>query len=314
MARPPVATGIADFVEHSPWLPYVALALSMSFLGGSVVLGRAIRADIPPMGLVFWRNLLALLIILPLVTPLLRRQLALLMRHWKLMLLIGFTNSISGQALLLVALHESTAVTAGLINATGPAITVLISWLLLRDTIVWKQGLGLVVALVGVAFIVVRGDLSVLLGLELVLSDFWVQITAMSYATGGVLIKRASPELNPFVLFVGQTLAGLLLILPFYAGEILLTDARIEFNSLTIATVLYYAIFSSVLALSFLIYGIKRIGPNRASAFYYVIPVLTGVMAIAFLSEVFELYHAVGIVLVFSGVYLASKMRSARSS
>ena len=46
MTRWPAA-GIASYAEHSPWLPYVALALSMTFLGGSVVLGRAIRADIP---------------------------------------------------------------------------------------------------------------------------------------------------------------------------------------------------------------------------------------------------------------------------
>lgn len=312
MTRWPAA-GIASYAEHSPWLPYVALALSMTFLGGSVVLGRAIRADIPPMGLVFWRNLLALAIILPLAYPLLRGQLALLARHWKLMLVIGFTNSISGQALLLLALHESTAVTAGLINATGPAITVVVSWLLLRDTIVRRQGAGLALALVGVAVIVVRGDFGVLLGLHFVLGDVWVQVTAVSYATSGVLIKRAPPELNPFVLFAGQTFAGLVLIVPFYAAEMLLSDARVAFDSLTVATVLYYAVFSSVLALSFLIYGIKRIGPNRAAAFYYVIPVLTGVMAIAFLGESFELYHAAGIVLVLGGVYLASAMRAPRS-
>ena len=86
------------------------------------------------------------------------------------------------------------------------------------------------------------------------------------------------------------------------------TDARVEFNLITVVTVLYYAIFSSVLALSFLIFGIKRIGPNRASPFSYIVPVLTGVMAIAFLGETFEIYHAAGIVLVLGGVYLASEM------
>ena len=300
--------GFAD----NPWLPYVALALAMTFLGASVVVGRAIRADIPPMGLVFWRNFIALVIILPFVYAPLRAQLPILIRHWKLMVLLGLTNSISGQALLLVALHSSTAVTAGLINATVPAITVAVSWLLLRETIVRRQGLGFLVALIGVAIIVVRGDLATLLKLEFVLGDFWVQVAAASYATNNVLIKRGPPGLNPFVLFAGSTFAGLVLIIPFYAGEILFTDARVVFNPITVATVLYYAVFSSVLALSFLIYGITRIGPNRASAFSYIVPVLTVVMAIAFLGEIFELFHALGIVLVLGGVYLASEMRSTK--
>jgi drug/metabolite transporter (DMT)-like permease len=312
MSDPPTTPDASSFIERSPWLPYVALALSMTFLGGSVVLGRAIRADIPPMGLVFWRNFIAVIVILPFVYAPLRQQLPLLLRHWKLLLLIGFTNSISGQALLLLGLHSSTAVTAGLINATVPAITVVVAWLLLRDTIVNRQGFGFVIALVGVAVIVVRGDIGTLLGLQFVLGDFWVQVAAVSYATNSVLIKQAAPELNPFVLFTGSTLGGLTLIIPLYAGEMLFTDARVEFNLITVVTVLYYAIFSSILALSFLIFGIKRIGPNRASPFSYIVPVLTGVMAIAFLGETFEIYHAAGIVLVLGGVYLASEMRSAK--
>ena len=313
MSGPPATPGVSGFIEHSPWLPYIALALSMTFLGGSVVLGRAIRADIPPMGLVFWRNFIAVIVILPFVYAPLRQQLPLLLRHWKLLLAIGFTNSISGQALLLLGLHNSTAVTAGLINATVPAITVVVAWLLLRDTIVKRQGLGFVIALVGVAVIVVRGDLGTVLGLHFVLGDFWVQVAAVSYATNNVLIKRAPPAVNPFVLFAGSTFASLALIVPFYAGEIVLTDDRVDLNLITVATVLYYAIFSSILALSFLMFGIKHLGPNRASTFSYIVPVLIGVMAIAFLGETFEPYHAAGIVLVLGGVYLASEMRSSKS-
>ncbi|MDA0261646.1 MAG: DMT family transporter [Proteobacteria bacterium] len=312
MSDPPQARGRFGFAADNPWLPYVALALAMTFLGGSVVVGRAIRADIPPMGLVFWRNFIALVVILPFVYRPLRAQLPILMRHWKLLILLGLTNSISGQALLLVALHSSSAVTAGLINATVPAITVIVSWVLLRETIVRRQGFGFVVALVGVAVIVVRGDLATLLSLEFVLGDLWVQVAAASYATNNVLVKRAPSELNPFVLFAGSTFAGLVLIIPFYAGEILMSDARVAFNAITVATVLYYAIFSSVLALSFLIYGITRIGPNRASAFSYIVPVLTVVMAIALLGETFALFHALGIVLVLGGVYLASALRDAK--
>ena len=313
MAAPPLTRGAGAFIKRSPWLPFVALALSMTFLGRSVVLRRAIRADIPPMGLVFWRNFIAVIVILPFVYAPLRQQLPLLLRHWKLLLAIGFTNSISGQALLLLGLHNSTAVTAGLINATVPAITVVVAWLLLRDTIVKRQGLGFVIALVGLAVIVVRGDLGTLLGLQFVLGDFWVQVAAVSYATNNVLIKQAAPELNPFVLFTGSTLGGLTLIISLYAGEMLFTDARVDFNLITVATVLYYAIFFSILALSFLIFGIKRIGPNRASPFSYIVPVLTGIMAITFLGETFELYHAAGIVLVLGGVYLASETRSAKT-
>jgi len=108
------------------------------------------------------------------------------------------------------------------------------------------------------------------------------------------------------VLFLGATVAGFVMIAPFYAAETFLTAARVRLDLVTIATVLYYAVFPSILALSFLIFAIKRLGPNRASAFYYLVPVMTAAMAIALLGETLEPYHVFGTALVLGGVYLAS--------
>ncbi len=294
----------------SPWLPYVALTATMLFFASSIVLGRAIRADIPPMGLVFWRNVAAFLVLVPFLWRDLRgEQGALLKRHWRLVLVLGFANSVTGQAILLLGLHTTTAINAGLIHAIGPAVTVALVWTLFRDRISGRQAAGLAAAAVGVAALVVRGDIGVLAAVELVAGDWWVLLATASYAAYGAFLKRVPPALNPFALFLGATVVGFVLIAPFYAAETFLTEARVVLDPTTVATILYYAVFPSSLALSFLIFAIKRLGPNRASAFYYLVPVMTAAMAIVLLGEALEVYHVVGTILVLGGVYLANAAR-----
>ena len=98
-------------------------------------------------------------------------------------------------------------------------------------------------------------------------------------------------------------------MIPLYAGEILFTDLRVEFNLLTIGSVLYIGLLGSVIALVFLNVAIAHIGPVRAGVFFYLITVFTALFGILLLGESLHLYHLVGVALVFGGVYLSTRAR-----
>jgi len=49
------------------------------------------------------------------------------------------------------------------------------------------------------------------------------------------------------------------------------------------------------------------IGANRAAPFVHLVPVFGSVIAMAFLGERFELYHAIGYALVFAGITVAAR-------
>ena len=53
--------------------------------------------------------------------------------------------------------------------------------------------------------------------------------------------------------------------------------------------------------------GVELVGANRAAPFIHLVPVFGSVLAIVFLGERFELFHAVGYGLVFSGITIATK-------
>ena len=198
--------------------------------------------------------------------------------------------------------------TRGVINITQPPLMLVAAWLLLHDRITPRQVAGIVIAAIGVAAIIFRGDPERLLELEFVIGDLWVQLAMLSFGLYAALLKKyAPPGLNPFVLFLGMTAAAAVLLLPLHAAEILLWGRVATFNTATVAGVLYIAIFGAILGLVFVNIGISRIGPGRAGAFFYLIPVFTALLAVPLLGETLRFYHFVGLVLAASGVYVTTR-------
>jgi drug/metabolite transporter (DMT)-like permease len=55
--------------------------------------------------------------------------------------------------------------------------------------------------------------------------------------------------------------------------------------------------------------AVRRVGANTAGNFIYLSPVFGTLMAIAFLGETFAWYHGAGIVLIFTGIFIATQNR-----
>jgi len=97
--------------------PYVLLVLAALFWSGNFVLGRAVRAHVPPMGLAFWRWVVALAILLPLSWRQLAGQGEVLRGSWRLLVVLGVLGVGSFNTLVYLGLTQTTATNALLINA-----------------------------------------------------------------------------------------------------------------------------------------------------------------------------------------------------
>ena len=101
---------------------------------------------------------------------------------------------------------------------------------------------------------------------------------------------------------------SVVLLAPLYAWEI--GSGRVtHFDRTTVLAVGYIAIFPSVLAYLFYNRGVDLIGANRAGTFIHLMPLFGSIMAILFLGESFQLYHAVGIAAILGGLMLAARQR-----
>ena len=193
-----------SFVGRNAWTPYVLITLTVVFFAGGYIVGRAAHEIFPAAGLTFWRNVLAVLVLWPFVCRHVHQQAPLALRHWKLMLMLGVTNAVTGQGLLYLALHTTTAINIGLINAMQPAFIMVIAWLLLRDPISPRQGVGIVIGFAGVAVIISRGTVEQLIALDFAIGDVWFQVAMMSFALYAVLVKCVPPGFSALGLLAGH--------------------------------------------------------------------------------------------------------------
>ena len=289
------------------WLPYALCTLTMVFYAFSNAIGRGYYADLPPVAFSFWRVVAASAILLPFVWVQLRRRWPVVVEHWRSLTLAAVLQTGLGQVLFYWGLHTTTATNASLITAAQPVAVVTFAWLLLRERMTAVQGAGIAVAAAGVVVIVARGEPATLMGLDIVLGDLFAAIAVACWGLYAILIRRLTPVLTPFVMLEALAVLSVVTTFPLYIAELAWSPQVMRVDAETVAVIVGVAVFATILALSFMIYGIGRIGPARASAFNYLQSPFTAVVAAIFLGEVFELYHAAGLALTLTGVYFANR-------
>jgi drug/metabolite transporter (DMT)-like permease len=304
--RHALAGGSTGLARHR-WLPYALVTISMLIYASSYVVGRAARDEIPPIALAFWRAALACAILLPFVWTDLKRNVSVLRRHWRLVVLLGLTQSIIGQALVFWALHTTTAINVALISSLQPVFIMALAAPLIGERMTNRQRLGIAIAFVGGLIAITRGDPAALLDLALVAGDLLILIATVSWSIYTVLIKRAPADVNPFVVFFALTAVGAAILLPLHLAEAALQGGYFTPTAGAVAAALYIAVFNSIVALVFLNIGIVRLGPSRVAVFYYLMPVFTALIAVVALDEMLRFYHFACLALVAAGVFLTGR-------
>jgi len=282
------------------------LTLAPLFWAGNVVLARAVRGDISPAALIFWRWSIALAILLPLAGRELWQQRQVLRTQWKILGLLGFLGTFLYQALSYQALTATTALNALLITATSPLMTALLHWIVYRETISRRLAVAITLSLLGVLIVISRGDPQVVLNLRLNPGDLLMLAATIVWAGYSIALQRFRPqEVSSTGLVSVLGVVGLVFVTPVFLWQTA-AGVRVALVLPNILTLLYMGVFASVLGYLCWNEGVRRGGANIAGLFYNLLPVFGTGLAIAFLGEVFTLYHGVGAALVFGGIALGT--------
>ncbi len=293
----------ASILRRTLASPYLLLTGSSLFWAGNFVVGRAIRGEISPIALSFWRWVIALLILLPFSFSLLRQHRAQLLAEWNLVALLGATGVAGFQAFSYQGLTLTTAINGLLLVTLTPIFIAALSWLLFRDRLTARQALGIVVSLLGALVVIARGNAAAVAAIRFNPGDLWMIGAVVLWAIYSVLLKRRPVSLPLFPLSVAAVIAGLLVLLPFYVAEVA-ARVPIVLDSQNLLALLYIGIFPSAVALNLWNKGVAAIGPNRAGMFLHLMPLFGAILAVLFLGERIALYHLVGALLVFAGIAL----------
>lgn len=289
--------------------PQVGLSAAALFWSGNFIVGRALRDEISPVSLNFWRWMIALAILLPFTLGSLWVHRQVILREWKLIAAIGLTGIAAFHTCVYLALVTTTAINALLWLAMTPLLIVLGSWLVFQDRITLQQLLGIGVSLVGAIVLIAQGSMSLLMALRFSTGDLWMLLAVVLWAIYSLLLKRRPVELPQTALLSASTVAAILLMSPVYLWG-LPSEQQLLPSTQVVWGLLYVSLFASVLAFLLWNNGVSRIGPSRAGTFIYLMPVFGAVLSVAFLGEGVQLFQLAGGVLVFSGIALMNWKRS----
>ena len=286
--------------------PYLLLTVTAFLWSGNLVTGRGISEAVPPMALALWRWLLPLLLITPIALRYLPQEWPILRRHWRLFLLYGACGTTINSILVFSALQHTTATNAVLMNSLSPIFIILLSWLALRERLNTVQLGGVVLSMLGVLCVVARGELGTLFSFRLNAGDLLFLASLIIWSIYTISLRWRPHKLHLATFLFAQLLAGVVLALPFYAWE-LAQGLRIRWGWTALVGIGYLGTISALASVVFWNRAVSQVGPHRAGVFVHLVPVFGSALAVGLLGERFQLYHLAGMVLVFGGVYLASR-------
>lgn len=195
---------------------YLMLSLTAIFWGGNSVVGRFATDYVPPFTLSFLRWSIAFGIIVLIGWKLVWAQRLLFWRSRYLLLLTSLLGIAFFNTLQYWALNWTTAIHAGVLNATMPVAVFFLTWVMGIEVASRWQLLGLAAAALGSLTIVAKGDLGVLLTSKVNFGDALMIVAVIGFAFYSVLLRRLPPNLNPIGLLTVQTAIGSLGVAPFF--------------------------------------------------------------------------------------------------
>ncbi|WP_102957603.1 DMT family transporter [Mangrovicella endophytica] len=284
--------------------PYVALALTALFWGGNSVAGKLSVPHISPMILTLLRWGLAAALLTPFAWPHLKRDWPAIRPRLPVLLLLGAIGFSGFNGVMYVALHYTSAINSMLEQASMPLFVFLGSFLLFGARASGFQIAGFLITALGVAITASHGNLASLVALDLNRGDAIMMIAVVLYAAY-TLGLRYKPKIHWLSAAAALSYGAFAAAIPMALAEHAMGLSRWP-DGFGIAVVVYTAVFASIIAQSFYIYGVEAIGANRANIFVNLIPVFGAVLAVS-AGEVLYLYHVLALGLVLVGIWLAER-------
>ena len=287
-------------------LAILVMIVTPAFFSTNLIFGRMVIDEVAPFTLAFLRWSAVAIVLMPVV---LRERIAAtqaIRGHGLLIVLLGFLGMWICGAIVYIALKTTTATNGTLIYTSSSVMIILLEALVLGRRIGWREAVGSALAFAGVAYIVLRGSLSALTGLEFNVGDLLLVGTAFSWAVYSILYRTpALGGLSNIALLGLVALAGAVLLAPVAAWEYL-SGQPMPRTPEAWSGLAGIVVFASLLAFSGFQFGARTLGPSTTGIFMYLLPPCGVGLAVLLLGEQFHVFQAVGIALVMGGVVLAT--------
>ncbi|MFP6558581.1 DMT family transporter [Paraburkholderia sp. B3] len=277
------------------------LVAAMLLVGSNVGIGKSIVAFIPVPLFALLRFVIALAVLAPLLRAAKMQRVK--RGEWINLFLQALFGTFGFTLLMLGGVHRTSAVAAGVITSTIPAVVALFSWCFLRERPDARALASIALAIAGIAVINLAhadgGSPQSLAGNLMVLGAVCCESLYV------ILSRRLTQTLEPIDICAYTHLFGFLLMLPVGLPYALSFDYPAVPAGIW-GLALWYGLSASIFSFWLWMKGIRHVPGSIAGVFTAVLPVAAAIYGMVFLDERPTPAHGVALACVITGVALAS--------
>ena len=272
-------------------------------MASNLIIARGGTEFIPPLSLAFWRWLACFIILLPFTFVYLKKNFRDYKNELFKLFILGFLGCGICGAFPFIAGTTTTIINMGIIYSSSPIFIILITSIFFDERLRSIQLTGILICLAGVILIIIKANLNLLMSLRFTTGDLWMLGASIGWALYTIYIfhwKTKLPLLHRFTLI---SMFGAMSLLPFFITEnlfFLKTNYDLNF----FVWVLFAALSPSIIAFLLFNFVNKKLGASITGSVLYLYTVYGAVHGFFFFNEKLEVYHLIGSIMVFIGIFM----------
>ncbi|MCP9450708.1 MAG: DMT family transporter [Nitrospira sp.] len=295
----------------STTLAYGSVVLAAVLWGGSIVAQKMALGSFSPVEASVFRDVGGLAILLVTWWLQERRTLAIARSDLSLLGLLGL-GVLGNHLLILMGLNYVSGAVGGVIIGSSPVVTSLLSALLIRDVPLRTVWLGAVLSFAGVGLVSAAGFQAA--GEQPLLGGTLVFLGVVSWALYSIGSRTIMDRLSALTVNWTTLLVATVLQIPLLWTDRKVMDAGV--SSVTTSDWLalgYLIIFATAVAQQAWLFGVKGVGPSRASVLGNLTPVAAIGLSALILKESVGPVEMTGIGLILAGVWSVNRQTAKQS-
>lgn len=282
---------------------YLWLTLCVVVWGSNFVFGKMLVQDFSPSLLTALRLLFIVIFLLGLSSY---------KKHFKrvnkseliLIIVLGVIGVFINQWSFYVGLETADPTTSALILATTPILTGFLAAIFLKEKLTLRMLLGSIVAIIGIYFVVAKGDLS---SVHFEKGLMWIVVTMVTFAIMIVMTRVLSQRVDSLTITFYSNVVGLIVSVPFA----FLADPSLRISTDTSDWALLIGTAVIVHGIATLIWNnnIRHVDASKASILSNLEPFVAMIMGFILLYKPIAGVELLGSMFIVGGVLLSTYQR-----
>jgi len=213
-------------------------------------------------------------------------------------------------AAFIAGLDYSTPVNSSILIIISPIFVVILSFFIFKKKINFIKILGIILGFIGAIILILTADSNSSIGRNIPLGNFLFIVNSISYAYYLIIVKPMAEKYDLITLFKWLFLVGLIFNFPLGINQFL----EVDWANLPL--------YQAILPMAFVVlgttcmtyflngYALSKLTSTEVAVFMYLQPIIGVLFAIFTKSDTITLTIIIASILIFSGVYLTTVLKS----